>query len=277
MKHKIGILVDNLHLELEEGIKKVKELGADGFQMYVIEGETAPENLTGSALTDLKALVEDLGLEISALCGDLGKGFLDAQTNAEVIPRSKEFVDLAVKLGVKIVTTHIGTLPHDEASPEWQVGIKAIRELARYAHGKGCVFASETGPEEPKLLLKFLRQVNAPGFGINYDPANLIMLGPFDHIGGVHVLKDYIVHTHAKDGVCLMRNEDGINDFLELPLGQGGVVFPYYLRALDEIGYEGYLTIERELMKKQGPGIEIMEGDRIGDIRQAVQFLRSLE
>ena len=84
-------------------------------------------------------------------------------------------------------------------------------------------------------------------------------------------------HTHAKDGICLMRHEGGANDFLELPLGQGGVVFPYYLRALDEIGYEGYLTIERELMKKQGAKIEILEGDRIGDIRQAVQFLRSLE
>jgi L-ribulose-5-phosphate 3-epimerase len=266
MKRKIGVVVDNLHLPIAEGLKKIKELGADGFQVYVTKGEMAPENLTGSALADFKALVDDLGLEISALCGDLGKGFLDAEQNKEVVPRSKEFVDLAVKLGVRIVTTHVGFLPEDESAPERRVGVEAIRELAAYAHSKGCVFASETGPEAPTDLLGFLQEVDTPGIGINYDPANLIMLGPFDHIGGVHVLKDYIVHTHAKDGICLMKKEGTWNDFVELPLGKGGVVFPYYLAALDKIGYSGYLTIERE-------GGE----DRVGDVAHAIRFLRGLE
>jgi L-ribulose-5-phosphate 3-epimerase len=266
MKRKIGVVVDNLHLPIAEGVKKVKELGADGFQVYVTRGDMTPENLSGSALTDFKALVDGLGLEISALCGDLGKGFTHAEQNKEVVPRSKEFVDLAVKLGVQIVTTHIGTLPEDESAPEWQVCVEAIRDLAAYAHSKGCIFASETGPEAPTDLLRFLQEVDTPGIAINYDPANLIMLGPFDHIGGVHVLKDYIVHTHAKDGVCLMKKESVWNDFIELPLGKGSVVFPYYLAALDAIGYSGYLTIERE-------GGE----DRVGDVAHAIQFLRGLE
>lgn len=266
MRRKIGVLVDNLHLPIAEGIKQVKELGADGFQVYVTHGEMTPENLRGSALSDFRAVVAGLGLEISALCGDLGKGFLDPRVNKEVVPRSKQFIDLAVELGVTIVTTHIGTLPVDERSPAWQTGIAAIRDLATYAHSKGCVFASETGPEAPTELLRFLQEVDAPGFGINYDPANLIMLGPFDHIGGVRVLRDYIVHTHAKDGVCLMKQEGAMNDFLEVPVGQGGVSFPYYLRALDDIGYHGYLTIEREAGE-----------DRMGDVRRAIHFLRSLE
>lgn len=266
MKRKIGVLVDNLHLPIHEGIRKVKDLGADGFQVYVTRGEMTPENLVGSALADLKALVSELGLEISALCGDLGGGFLDKQANKTKVPRSKAFIDLAVRLDVQVVTTHIGTLPSDTRAPEWQVGVEAVRELAQYAHQNGCIFASETGPEEATLLLKFLQDVNAPGIGINYDPANLIMLGPFDHIGGVRVLKDYIVHTHAKDGVCLMKNADEVNDFIELPLGQGGVVFDYYLAALDEIGYSGYLTIEREAGE-----------DRMEDVARAIQFLRSFE
>ena len=266
MKHKIGVLVDNLRLPISEGIKKVKELGADGFQVYVTRGEMTPENLAGSALADLKALISELGLEISALCGDLGGGFLDRDTNEHKVARSKEFIDLAVRLGVQVVTTHIGTLPDDAGAPEWNVAVEAVRELATYAHERGCVFASETGPEEATLLLKFLQDVNAPGIGINYDPANLIMLGPFDHIGGVHVLRDYIVHTHAKDGVCLMKKADGPNDYVELPLGQGSVVFDHYLAALDAIGYTGYLTIEREA-----------GADRIGDVARAIQFLKGFE
>jgi sugar phosphate isomerase/epimerase len=92
------------------------------------------------------------------------------------------------------------------------------------------------------------------------------MLGPFDHIGGVKVLGDYIVHTHAKDGICLMRGEGGKpNEYLEVPLGEGSVAFPHYLKALDAIGYTGYLTIEREA-----------GADPASDVAMAVKNLRSL-
>ena len=35
--------------------------------------------------------------------------------------------------------------------------------------------------------------------------------------------------------------------FEEVPLGTGQVDFPNYLKALEEIGYKGFLTIEREV------------------------------
>ena len=73
-------------------------------------------------------------------------------------------------------------------------------------------------------------------------------------------MKKYIVHTHAKDGVMLKRTnpeyiyqvipmpEDmaGITAFRETPLGEGSVDFVAYLKALEDIGYRGFLTIERE-------------------------------
>ena len=35
--------------------------------------------------------------------------------------------------------------------------------------------------------------------------------------------------------------------FIEMPLGQGDVNFAPYLAALEEVGYRGFLTIEREV------------------------------
>ena len=35
--------------------------------------------------------------------------------------------------------------------------------------------------------------------------------------------------------------------YLELPLGEGGVNFDTYLPALKETGFDGFLTIEREV------------------------------
>lgn len=267
MKRRIGVIIDSLRLGVKKGIEKAAELGADGFQIYVTEGEMAPEKMSAEGRRVFRQFVKSKGLLISALCGDLGKGFLDPKTNPEVIARSRAFIDLAVDLGTRIVTTHIGFLPHDEEAPEWEVGLAAVGELARYAESRGCFFASETGPEPPTLLKRFLDRVPGTGIKVNYDPANFIMLGPFDHIGGVQVLKDYIVHTHVKDGVCLMKNEaGGLNAFKEVPLGEGGVAFRHYLKALDDIGYDGFLTIEREV-----------GDDPVSDVRQAVKFLRSFE
>jgi sugar phosphate isomerase/epimerase len=84
------------------------------------------------------------------------------------------------------------------------------------------------------------------------------MVADDDPVQGVHVLKDYIVHTHAKDGI-----KTGEKSFLEVPLGKGGVDFDKYLAALNQVGYKGYLTIEREV------------GDSpADDIKMAVDFLK---
>ncbi len=270
MKNKIGILVDNLHLGVRESIVKARELGADGFQIFCISGEMAPENMPQSKCGEFKKFVAGQGLEISALCGDLGKGFLKAESNAEVLPRMKEIVDLAVRLDVRIITSHIGRLPADENDPAWAVGLAAFDQLGAYAEQRGRIIAMETGPEEPIVLKRFLDKIGNKGIGVNYDPANLIMAGPFDHIGGLRVLKDYIVHTHAKDAVRLQSEKSAGNDLfkrkvLEVPLGQGGVAFRYYAWMLQEIGYQGYLTIEREAGR-----------DPARDVGEAVRFLRGL-
>jgi L-ribulose-5-phosphate 3-epimerase len=266
MKRNVGVIIDSFNLGVRKGIEKAAELGVDGFQIYVTGGEMAPERMGAEDRRRFKEFVASKGLVISALCGDLGKGLLNPATNPEVISRSKLFIDQAVDLGTRIVTTHIGTLPRDEKAREWEIGLAAVTELARYAESHGCFFASETGPEPPTLLKRFLDSVPSKGMKVNYDPANFIMLGPFDHIGGVSVLKDYIVHTHAKDGVCLMKDESsGDTKYLEVPLGEGSVAFRHYLKALDAIGYNGFLTIEREV-----------GDDPAADIGAAVKFLRSL-
>ncbi len=74
-------------------------------------------------------------------------------------------------------------------------------------------------------------------------------------------MKAYIVHTHAKDGRHLEGQDPS---FIELPLGQGDVDFARYPQALDEVGYHGFLTIEREA-----------GDDPVGDITAAVEFLKS--
>lgn len=277
---KIGVISDSFKLSVYDGIRKAKDVGAEGLQVYAVKGELAPENLDKKKRDEFKAFCAGEGLQIAALCGDFGgHGFKSPDENKWKIPASKEVVNLAVDLGTNVVTTHIGVVPEDQECAEYFEMLNACKDLAKHAQESGVTFAIETGPEKAETLKSFLDNIGSKGIGVNLDPANLVMVVADDPVKAVYTLKDYIVHTHAKDGVQLKPcdpvavynafAEGGVEGldigtlFNEVPLGEGSVNWEAYLKALDEIGYKGFLTIEREV----GANPE-------NDIRKAVEFLK---
>ncbi|ETT81522.1 sugar phosphate isomerase/epimerase family protein [Viridibacillus sp. FSL R5-0477] len=287
LSNKIGVIVDSFGLPLYEGLKKAKEIGADGVQIYAVSGEMAPENMSTSARKELRNYLTSIDLDISALCGDLGgHGFQNKQDNALKVEQSKRILDMAVELGTNIVTTHIGIIPEDPNSEIYYALQQACEELGQYAKSLDAYFAIETGPEKAVTLKQFLDSLSTNGVSVNFDPANMVMVTGDDPVTGVEILQDYIVHTHVKDGVQLKKTDprdvygfvgygDGVDHrkiaemvaagefFRELPLGKGDVNFDLYFKALQAVNYTGYLTIEREV--KDAPE---------ADISQAVEFVR---
>ncbi|MCD9024968.1 sugar phosphate isomerase/epimerase family protein [Cohnella silvisoli] len=284
---KIGVIVDSFRVGVRQGLVKARDVGADGVQIYAVAGEMDPANLSSAARKEWKDYIESLGLQISALVGDLGgHGFQDKTANAAKVEKSKRILDLAVELGTNVVTTHIGIVPDDRNSEVYESMHNACAELSRYATSMNAYFAIETGPETAAHLKSFLDGLGSKGVSVNFDPANMVMVTGDDPVQGVYTLKDYIVHTHAKDGIRLREvdprliygalgfeplDHDKIaadaesgDAFREVPLGEGGVEWDGYLKALRDIGYNGYLTIEREV----GANPE-------ADITKAVQFLKS--
>lgn len=272
----IGIIIDSFRIDIPSAVKKAAQLGAQGIQVYSTRGEMAPENMSPAKRREFLDLVKSNGLVISALCGDLGQGFGNAEKNPELIEKSKRILELAKDLETNVVTTHIGVVPADPEHPRYKIMQAACGELAEYADSIDAHFAVETGPETSATLKSFLDSLHSTGVGVNLDPANLVMVTGDDPVGAVHNLRDYIVHTHAKDGIKLLdkdpeiiygiKKDDALvtsSAFEEVPLGEGSVPFPAYLKALDEIGYKGFLTIEREC------------GDTpADDIAKAVGFLK---
>ena len=279
---KIGVITDCFKKTHFEGIQNAVSLGLQGVQIYATTGEFSPQTLTAEKKCEYKKLLKDNGLVVSALCGDVGGfGFERAEDNPARIQITKEIVDLAVEFGTSVVTTHIGVIPDDKNEPRYKVMLDALTECGLYAKEKGVTLAIETGPEKARTLLAFLKDTKG-GVGVNLDPANFTMVTGQDAVEAVYLLKDYIVHTHAKDGIMLDPNQDptevyhafavgGVDalnaceGFQEVPLGEGQVDWANYLNALKEIGYDGFLTIEREC------------GDNpIADIEKAVNFLKNM-
>ena len=270
----IGVMLDSFRVDIKTALDKAQALGAQGIQVYATQGEMSPEEMTAEKRREFLKAVKDHGLTISALCGDIG-AFVHAEKNPAMIERSKRILDLAKDLETDVVTTHIGVVPEDPKHPRYAVMQEACGQLAAYADSLKAHFAVETGPEKAVTLKAFLDSLHSTGVAVNLDPANFVMVTGDDPVQAVYTLKDYIVHTHAKDGRRLyyqdpeilygMVEADMLADpsFIELPLGEGDVDFPNYLKALHEIGFQGFLTIEREVGE-----------DPEKDIGMAVQFLK---
>ena len=276
----IGVILESFKTNRAAAIEKAAKMGANGIQMYATEGENSPENLSKSDRAELKREIENHNMVFSALCGDLGKGFGNKELNPSLIEKSKRIVELAKDLGTDIVTTHIGVVPEDKSHERYKVMQEACFELSHFADSMEAHFAIETGPERAVVLKGFLDDLSSKGVAVNLDPANFKMVTGVDPVQAVYTLKDYIVHTHAKDGNRLKignpefiykavhpvpQGFDDVQYFEEVPLGTGSVDFVNYLKALEDIGYKGFLTIEREV----GNTPE-------ADIRTAYDFLKKI-
>ncbi len=280
-KFPIGVMLESFKKETNEAIACAAKIGAKGIQMYATSGEHAPENMSKHARHDLLNRLKDNDLVFSAICGDLGMGFGNAEINGELIEKSKKIMDMAMELETNIVTTHIGVVPSDPNHPRYKIMQDACYQLSEYADSLDAHFAVETGPERAETLKNFLDSLNSKGVAVNLDPANLVMVTGDDPVKAVETLKNYIVHTHAKDGIKLLDGnpeyiyqvvhpipEDfaGKKYFEEVPLGTGSVPFEKYLKALESIGYKGFLTIEREVGETPEK-----------DIQTAYNFIMDLE
>ena len=276
---KLGVIADCFKKNFYDSVSLAGTMGFDGVQVYATTGEFSPEALSRE---DIEKCLEHLkanNLAISALCGDMGgHGFEIAADNPARIEKTKRIIDLAVSFDTKVITTHIGVIPADKNSDKYKVMLAALTECGDYAAGHGVTLAVETGPETANILYDFVTAAG-DGVGVNLDPANFVMVTGQDPAAAVRLLGKKIVHTHLKDGKMLKKTDPAViynyfaeggiealnvsDFFIETPVGEGDVNWADYISALREIGYDGYLTIERET-----------GADPIADIKKAADFVR---
>ena len=282
---KIATLADWFGMGVIEGIKQSRLCGAEGVQLFAWN-ELNPFEVTADKVSEVKNVANSCGQAVTALCGEItaaipgAHGLEIATDNPRIADYLKRVIDLSAELDCNIVTTHIGVIPEDTTGAVYEAMQNACRDVSEYAVKMDAWLAIETGPEPITRLCEFADSIPGGRIAINYDPANLVMVTNDDEVKGVYTAGKRIVHTHAKDGIMKkymgpkhiynIFAEGGVEAFeslgdmfLETPLGQGAVRWTEYLSALRDIGYDGYLTIEREVGK-----------DAAADIQMAVGFLK---
>ncbi|MBR4894835.1 MAG: sugar phosphate isomerase/epimerase [Clostridia bacterium] len=260
---KIGVMLDSFRLGMEENLEKAAALGVSGVQLTVDVGDLTADALEAYPVKSTLDLLGKYGLALTALCGLSGYEYDDPIKNGECVEKTCRALDLAVRMGCGIVTSHIGVVPREEC-PKKEAMRDALNRISAYGDSVGACFAVETGPEPGEILGGLLDSLDGHGVKINLDPANLVMCADDRPENALRFLGKYVVHTHAKDGLMVEKHLDDENlmpaqredyrralererTWYEMPLGEGDVDFDIYLPALAATGFDGWLTIEREV------------------------------
>jgi len=213
---------------------------------------------TQSQADQFLAKLKDFGIEISAVFGGFeGESYADIptvkrtiglvppETRAQRTQEMKEIADFARVLGVDVVALHLGFLPEDPADPLYGEVIEVTRDVCAHCKKNGQRLHLETGQESPDALLRFIGDSGCDNLFINFDPANIILYGLGDPIPALKKVGHMVRSVHCKDAKWAAR--PGEEWGAEVPLGEGDVGMENFLRTLAELGYDGPLTIEREI------------------------------
>lgn len=120
-----------------------------------------------------------------------------------------------------------------------------LQKAAEYGRSRGVKLGIENHHGKisgsPEHCRELVDAVGLPQwFGVLYDPANLLSAGA-DYQKALDLLSDCIVHVHLKDGTTERNSQK------TTMLGEGMIDTPWLLRQLEEIGYDGHLTLEYEV------------------------------
>ena len=228
---------------LDEVIKRLSRIGYDGIEIGAASPHAWPKYTDKDKREQIKKLLSECSMQVSSICLALGggPGFnptspIEAERKASV-GYYKECIDLAVDLGSKIVIWLGGWIVYGVSkSQAWQWGREALIESAQYANEKEVLMVIEPTSADSDVIetaddaIKLMKETQLPNVKVMFDTFHTIYRN--------EVMADYV----RKMGKDLAHIH--ISDVKRLPPGQGGTDFRPLLKALKEVGFDGFLTQE---------------------------------
>jgi L-ribulose-5-phosphate 3-epimerase len=257
----------------DAAISKVKKLGLSNCFLSLDE---YIGKFSGTFAKQLTGLLDRYGVQATTVevvgPGRLVWDFLEGPSTIGLVPREtrrdrmdalKQVSDFAKMMNIRQVQTHCGFIPENPKDPSYEESVLAIREIARHCGDNGQDFLMETGQETPTTLSRALHDVSLTNLGVGLDTANLILYGKANPVDALEIIGPYVKSVHAKDG---MWPTDPMKLGREVLIGKGKVDFPKVLAKLQQLGYRGAITIERET---SGP-------QQMEDVRKEKEYLERI-
>jgi sugar phosphate isomerase/epimerase len=256
---RIALELACLRLPTRKALHAAAELGAQAVEIDA-RGELSPQALSRTGLRQVRKMLEDLGLRVSAVSFRSRRGYASPEELDERVDATKAAMELAYQLGTSVLVGSIGRVPPPEEPDARRLLIDVLHDLGRYGQRAGAVLAAETGRESGSVLAALLAELPEGALNIDLNPGKLLVHG-HSPLEAVRLLGRAIVHVHVSDalpGPAPDRDQ-------YVAVGRGHADFPALLAALDEHNYRGYFTLQ-----------PLAAGDPLRQAAEAVAYLRGL-
>jgi sugar phosphate isomerase/epimerase len=241
------------------GISRV-QIALDPLRSQPAVWNSLPDLFAKNGITVASAMIATVGEDYSTMESiERTGGVVPDSTWEENWRNIQADAEISRKLGIKLVTLHAGFLPHEPSDRNFQKLLQRITLIAELFASKGMDIGFETGQETADTLRTFLRQLNQPNVGVNFDPANIILYDMEDPIAALRALGPWLKQCHIKDAVKTKKPGTWGQ---EVVVGTGQVDWPAFFKTAEQLRFTGNFCIEREAGEQ-----------RVADIRSAHEYL----
>lgn len=259
---------------LEETIRILADLGYQGIEILADIPHAFPPDLKSGNIEKIKTTLEDNGLVVSNLNAFMLHGIedtyhpswieKDASKRAQRIDYTLQCIDLAQELNINILSTEPGGpllgIDQQEGLSFFKEGLAAVYEKAK---DKGVRILIEPEPglliENSFQLRSFLEDLDPEVFGLNFDIGHFFCVGE-DPSACIREMREAIYHFHLED-IAATREHHHL-----LP-GKGAIDFTKVMGAIQDIDYDGFITVE----------LYPYEDQPIEAAREALSYLQAVD
>ncbi len=239
---------------LEESIKTIADIGYDGVEILCDIPHAYPDNLGEKKIQSIIDCVSNCNIQISNLNAFTLYAITDVY-HPSWIENEKELRQLRIQhtincihLAKKLLSKNLSTEPGGPIDRNTNNNIHELEKLfldglnsaAAVAEEERVTILVEPEPnlliENSKQFLNFIRNVSSPFVKLNFDIGHFYCVRE-DPVKLINDLSEYIVHFHLADIA-----DNRVHNHL-LP-GKGSIDFRSVFKAMDDIGYEGFVTVE---------------------------------
>ena len=244
LKKAVNLGMCNIKGSLNDRFKAIKDAGFDGIEL----------NLPDDGLTTDKIIEASKasGLEVAGIICTPHWSFPLSSPDPAKRERTVNGLKYALKqggeIGCKSVLLVPGTVEKDVTYEQcWQRSIEGIKRCLETAEQSKCAIAVENVwnrfINEPVAAKRYLEEINSPLVGWHFDIGNCVTFGWPEH--WVRTLgKKHLFNLHFKEYSRSKRDKHGPFAGFEVELMEGENDWPAVMKALDEVGYDGYGILE---------------------------------
>jgi sugar phosphate isomerase/epimerase len=223
---------DSPKLTLGDFVDDCAKFGLEGTELtsYYFPKSTTPEYLRALARQCFR-----LGLDVSGTAVGNDFGHPPGEKRTEQIASVKQWIEYAAILGAPVIRIFAGHQQKDQTPAQaHSLMVQAIEECCDFAgkHGVHLALENHGGPTATaEGLLKFVRDVQSPWFGVNLDSGNFHSDDPYAELAQI---APYSLNAQIKVVMSGPDKKKVPADFKRLA------------RILREAHYRGYVVLEYE-------------------------------